>query len=36
MLQDITGVDPKNIPIDDKETMKFFTSLKPLGVNREE
>lgn len=24
MLQDITGVDPKGLPLDDKETMKLF------------
>lgn len=30
MLEDITGVDPKIIPLDDKETMKIFTSVEPL------
>lgn len=32
MLQDITGVDPTLIRLDDKETMKIFTSLKPLKL----
>lgn len=32
MLQDLTGVDPKTIPLDDKETMSLFTSTKALGV----
>ncbi len=32
MLQDITGVDPKSIPLDDKETMSIFSSTKALGV----
>lgn len=32
MLQDITGVDPTQIPLDDKETIKIFTSLEPLKI----
>lgn len=32
MLQDLTGIDPKTIPLDDKETMSLFTSTKALGV----
>lgn len=32
MLQDITGVDPKTIPMDDKETMSLFSSTEALGV----
>jgi DNA polymerase III subunit alpha, Gram-positive type len=32
MLQDITGVDPKTIPLDDKETMSIFSSTEALGV----
>jgi DNA polymerase-3 subunit alpha (Gram-positive type) len=32
MLQDLTGVDPKDIPMDDKETMSLFYSTKALGV----
>jgi len=32
MLQDITGVDPLTIHMDDKETMSLFSSTKALGV----
>ncbi|WP_352404503.1 PolC-type DNA polymerase III [Sporanaerobacter acetigenes] len=36
MLEDITGVDPQGIPLDDSETMKLFTSTEPLGVTSED
>ncbi len=36
MLQDITGIDPKTIPMDDKETMSLFSSTKALGVTPEQ
>ncbi len=36
MLQDITGIDPKTIPLDDKETMSLFTSTEALGVTPEQ
>ncbi len=36
MLQDITGVDPKKIPLDDKETMAIFSSTKTLGLEPEQ
>lgn len=36
MLQDITGIDPKELPLDDKETMKLFSSTEPLGITLEE
>lgn len=36
MLQDITGVDPQKIPLDDKETMSIFSSTKALGVTPEQ
>ena len=36
MLQDLTGVDPKTIPLDDKETMSLFSSTKALGVTPEQ
>jgi len=36
MLQDITGVDPKGIPMDDKETMSLFSSTDALGVTPEQ
>ncbi|WP_312833076.1 DNA polymerase III subunit alpha [Sedimentibacter saalensis] len=32
MLQDITGVDPKTIPMDDKDTMSLFSSTQALKV----
>jgi DNA polymerase-3 subunit alpha (Gram-positive type) len=31
MLQDITGVDPQKIPLDDKDTMSIFSKSKALG-----
>ena len=31
MLQDLTGVDPQKIPLDDKDTMSLFTSSEVLG-----
>ena len=36
MLQDITKVDPKKIPLDDKETMSIFSSTKALGVTEDQ
>ncbi len=36
MLQDITGVDPQKIPLDDKETMSIFSSTKALKVTPEQ
>ena len=36
MLQDITGVDPHKIPLDDKETMSIFSSTDALGVTPEQ
>jgi len=32
MLQDLTGVNPQTIPMDDKETMSIFSSTEALGV----
>lgn len=32
MLQDLTGVDPQKIPLDDKDTMSLFSSTEALGV----
>lgn len=32
MLYDITGINPKEIPLDDKETMSIFSSLEPLNL----
>ena len=31
MLQDLTGVDPQKIPLDDQDTMSLFTSSEKLG-----
>ncbi|GAA4701059.1 PolC-type DNA polymerase III [Brevibacillus fulvus] len=36
MLQDLTGIDPKTIPLDDKETMSLFSSTEALGVTPEQ
>lgn len=36
MLQDLTGVDPTSIPLDDPETMAIFSKVEPLGVSKEE
>ena len=36
MIQDITGEDVRNVPLDDKETMSIFTSTKALGVTKEQ
>lgn len=32
-LQDLTGVDPKTIPTNDKKVMSLFTSSEALGCN---
>ena len=36
MLEDLTGLDAKTIPIDDKETMSLFTSTEALGATADE
>jgi DNA polymerase III subunit alpha, Gram-positive type len=36
MLQDLTNLNPLSIPLDDKDTMAIFTSVKPLGVKSDE
>ena len=36
MLQDLTGIDPKTIPLGDKKVMSLFTSTEALGVTAEE
>lgn len=33
MLQDLTGIDPKTIPLDDPDTMRIFSSVETLGVD---
>ena len=36
MLQDLTGIAPTEIPLDDKETMSIFNSTDALGVTPEQ
>ncbi len=36
MLQDLTGLDPKDIPVDNKKVMGIFSSTEPLGVTSEQ
>ncbi|WP_156289097.1 PolC-type DNA polymerase III [Oceanobacillus salinisoli] len=36
MLQDLSGIDPKTIPTDDKEVMKIFSGTEALGVTPEQ
>ncbi len=36
MLEDLTGVDAKTIPLDDKATMSLFSSTEALGVTPEQ
>ena len=36
MLQDLTGIAPTDIPLDDKETMSIFNSTEALGVTPEQ
>ncbi len=35
-MQDLTGVDPQKIPLDDPDTMSIFTSSKVLGYENDE
>lgn len=36
MLQDLTGLDPKGIPLNDPKVISLFTSTDALGVTKEE
>ncbi len=36
MLQDLTGVDPTKIPLDDKQVMSLFSSTQALGITPDE
>ena len=36
MLEDLTGIDAKKIPLDDKQVMSLFSSTEALGVTPEE
>ncbi|MDY4430562.1 PolC-type DNA polymerase III, partial [Evtepia sp.] len=35
MMEDLTGVDAKTIPLDDPDTMKIFTNSAPLGYEND-
>ncbi|MFC3419689.1 PolC-type DNA polymerase III [Salinicoccus hispanicus] len=36
MLQDLSGIDPKTVPVDDARTMSLFSSPETLGVTEED
>jgi DNA polymerase-3 subunit alpha (Gram-positive type) len=36
MLHDLTGIDPRTVPMAEPETMKIFSSVSPLGITAEE
>lgn len=36
MLQDLSGIDPKSIPLDDPQVMSIFSSTEALGVTPEQ
>ena len=36
MLQDLTGIDPTKVPLDDKATMSLFCGTESLGVTEEQ
>ena len=36
MLQDITGIDPKEVPINDSDTLSLFSSTRALGLKPEQ
>lgn len=36
MLHDLTGIDPRTVPLDDPDTMHIFSSVEPLGITAEE
>ncbi|MFT8871330.1 MAG: PolC-type DNA polymerase III [Sporolactobacillus sp.] len=33
MLQDLSGINPKTLPVDDKEVMKIFSTTESLGIH---
>jgi len=35
-LQDLSGIGPQDIPLDDAETMKIFTDIAPLGIETDD
>jgi DNA polymerase-3 subunit alpha (Gram-positive type) len=36
MLHDLTGIDPRTVPMAEPETMKIFSSIEPLGIKPED
>jgi DNA polymerase-3 subunit alpha (Gram-positive type) len=36
MLHDLTGIDPRTVPMAEPETMKIFSSVAPLGITPEQ
>ncbi|MBX6352327.1 MAG: PolC-type DNA polymerase III [Thermoflavifilum sp.] len=36
MLQDLTGIDPKSVPVNDPKVLGLFSSTEPLGVRPED
>lgn len=36
MLQDLSGIDPREVPLDDEKLMGIFSSTEPLGVTPEQ
>lgn len=36
MLEDLSGLDTKKIPLDDKETMRIFTEISALGIDSDD
>src|SRR5699024_10497623 len=36
MLQDLSGIDPRDIPLDDEKLMGIFSSTEPLGITPEQ
>jgi DNA polymerase III subunit alpha, Gram-positive type len=35
MLHDLTGIDPRSVPMDDSRTIKIFSSVESLGITAE-
>ena len=35
MLHDLTGIDPRTVPMDDPQTMRIFSSIETLGLTSE-
>lgn len=36
MLKELTGIDPMTVPMNDPETIKIFSSLKPLNLSKDD